>query len=747
MSGPTARRAYVRAGPSTSRRATRDDAGTALLLVVMCLLVAMTLSTALLGAVMSEMRPTAYEAKAAGTVHAAEAGLQVATGQLRAATSAVSGVGTTGDVTQLPCFGSTTPLVGSVGGGTGLTTSLTYSVTVSYFSIDPSAQTTAWRTANALPCTSGLGPTGVPLYALIRSAATGLGGSGLPASFGNRSLELVYALRSTDSGTLGGLIHTDVAGGMPDLCWTAPSATPAAGQPLTLGTCVVDSPRQMFAYRTDYSLVLAGTQSASAPGTGGMCVSADGAGTGTHLTDQVTSRANDLTSHGTVTTGVSGPFSSGTATTFDGTSGWLGATKVEPYPGPDPFTVTVRFRTTVGGFAVQYNGATDQSSGRYDRHIYVDSLGRVNFGVWTSSAQVITSAGGYNDGNWHTATGSVGAAGERFSLDGTLVGTKPTVTASEAVQSYWHIGWGNGGGWPNVPTSGYWKGSLAHMAVWSSQLSDAQVATLAAQTTDATARSTILNLAPRSYWPLGTGTDYQPTFQPCDAGNHQKWSYNDGGKFEIVKPDKSALADRCLAGSSPTSNGTTLVMPATCSAAQVWVPDKTVGAGAAGEATQQLVNYDQYGRCLDVTFQNVNNPWLIAYPCKQDPSRAITWNQRFVWDGTGTRELQTTPADVAYCLTTPSSSGALVTTQACASDRSDQRWTINADTGNRTTSFTIVAANGLCLDLGTPQGSGSVTAWSSIVVNPCAGTFTQKWNAPPLTGAGGVVRQRETTTG
>jgi hypothetical protein len=71
--------------------------------------------------------------------------------------------------------------------------------------------------------------------------------------------------------------------------------------------------------------------------------------------------------------------------------------------------------------------------------------------------------------------------------------------------------------------------------------------------------------------------------------------------------------------------------------------------------------------------------------------------------------------------------------QVCAAGRTDQTWMMNVDTGNRTTSYTVVAASGRCLDLGTPQGSGGVTQWSSIVTNTCDGTPGQKWNAPPLT--------------
>jgi hypothetical protein len=40
------------------------------------------------------------------------------------------------------------------------------------------------------------------------------------------------------------------------------------------------------------------------------------------------------------------------------------------------------------------------------------------------------------------------------------------------------------------------------------------------------------------------------------------------------------------------------------------------------------VNYQQFGRCLDVTGQNVSATHLIAYPCKQNPlATAVAWNE------------------------------------------------------------------------------------------------------------------------
>ncbi|MDQ1288636.1 MAG: hypothetical protein QG622_2202 [Actinomycetota bacterium] len=728
---PTAWRPALRRRVAVRALARRDgESGAAMLFVVMCMLIAMMLSTALLGVVLSDTVPTAYEAKAARTLHAAESGLQAGMSALRSAKSAQPGLGLIGDLTMLPCYTTASPLTGTMSGGSGPGADVSYTVTVRYFTIDPARQTKAWRASNALGCIPGTGPSEPPLYALIESRATGSGGAGMSSSLGNRAVEVVYGFQATDSGTLGGPIA-----GNSGLCWAAPSVTPSPGDQLRLQPCDDESVEQQFAYRADYGLVLAITQSSSAPGSGGMCV--DASTGGQPGDDVVTARNNDLNLVN-VTTGASGPFSGSTAVSLNGSNARMNATLNEPDPGPAPFTVTTRFKTTAEGMILSYNNKIDTTGNTYDRHLYMDSSGRITFGVSHGGRKTVRSPLGYDNGAWHTVTASLGAAGQRLYVDGALVASGPETTA-QAYAGYWHLGWGKRGTWPNTPSSDYWNGSLAHAAVWSRQLTDGEVTSLTSGvTTDAGARNAVTARAPRSYWPLGGSATPEVTFQACDASNGQKWSYNDNGQFEALRPDGTGLWGRCLAGQNPSQAGTRVVL-VNCSSAHTWTPDPTVGAGAAGASTFQFVNYHEYGRCLDVTNQNVNWDYLITYPCKQDPSHPVTWNQRWIWD-TVSRQFQTSPSATTYCLTLPSSPSGYVTTEVCSSYRTDQRWTANNDTGSRTTSYTLVGSDGRCLDLVTVAGN-----WSRLVMNSCSGAFSQKWNAPPAYGSGGVLKQRETT--
>ena len=82
--------------------------------------------------------------------------------------------------------------------------------------------------------------------------------------------------------------------------------------------------------------------------------------------------------------------------------------------------------------------------------------------------------------------------------------------------------------------------------------------------------------------------------------------------------------------------GTPVLIQSDCwssyNASVTWVPSPTVGAGMAGTAHNQLVNLQQFGRCLDITNQSFASTFLISYPCKQNPTpTAVAFNQRFVY--------------------------------------------------------------------------------------------------------------------
>jgi hypothetical protein len=240
----------------------------------------------------------------------------------------------------------------------------------------------------------------------------------------------------------------------------------------------------------------------------------------------------------------------------------------------------------------------------------------------------------------------------------------------------------------------------------------------------------------------------------------QVWSFNDNGRFAGATANASGKPTGttngwCLTVQNDTVNNSPLIMKQECSGGydskHTFNPEAKVGAGAAGDSTNQLVNYRYFGRCFDVTAQNKNATWLIGYPCKQAPDASnVAWNQKLFWDDV-TDQLctQTNNAEVTscaltngnlYCLyagtpTTAPASGARALLKQCSVTDPSQKWTRRYDTGDYATAYNILTQrNGLCLELN-PTGASEASTydkqWGTILVANCDGSTRQKWNAPP----------------
>ena len=246
-------------------------------------------------------------------------------------------------------------------------------------------------------------------------------------------------------------------------------------------------------------------------------------------------------------------------------------------------------------------------------------------------------------------------------------------------------------------------------------------------------------------------------FQPCASTTipQQQWSINDSANFEGTA-DGVTLDGFCFNVQTPNSAGSFMVLgdaaKSQCNRGydniQAFVPEASVGAGAAGAASGQLVNLAEYGRCLDVTDQDVKANYLIAWPCLQapDPS-SVSWNQKWVLPASATGgvsapgPITTTPSSDLYCLQSPGSTagGDYVTVARCPSGSTplSMTWTVYRNTGVYETSYRIKDGYGYCLsptdpDASSPDFAPKGSQTSKIVVATCSGSELQKWNAPPF---------------
>ncbi len=249
--------------PVRARGRASGDEGIALLIVIMAMLILSSLSVLALGAIVVQAKPSQFQQKNVQTISAAEAGLDAGLSAIRNGIYDEAGV-TYGDRALLPCWSDHTGEVGNPSGG-----ALTYSVTITYFTSDPSEQTAAWRATNKMACTEGNGTATTPLFAFI--TADGVGGAlaNQAVAVGDRTLQTVYTFKSTNPNLPGGQIK-DPSG----LCYSGGSTV---GSGVAMATCLTGADAQMWAYTTGYQIVLTSTRAAD--GSGGLCLSAQMTGT------------------------------------------------------------------------------------------------------------------------------------------------------------------------------------------------------------------------------------------------------------------------------------------------------------------------------------------------------------------------------------------------------------------------------------------------------------------------------------
>lgn len=172
-----------------------------------------------------------------------------------------------------------------------------------------------------------------------------------------------------------------------------------------------------------------------------------------------------------------------------------------------------------------------------------------------------------------------------------------------------------------------------------------------------------------------------------------------------------------------------------------FAPSSLVGAGAAGYATHQLVNYAEFGRCADVTDEKITSSFMIVYPCKQDPTSTgsfLKWNHKWYYEeppvGQSSRGPQTIYVNSPSgkrCLTVPAvgvGSGDLVF-QTC-NGSAKQQWTRVKDTGDYASSYLMIDTFGRCM-FADPSNPFR-TFYSKVRVTACDGSLRQKWNAPAV---------------
>ncbi|MEV6342371.1 ricin-type beta-trefoil lectin domain protein [Actinoplanes sp. NPDC051851] len=250
-------------------------------------------------------------------------------------------------------------------------------------------------------------------------------------------------------------------------------------------------------------------------------------------------------------------------------------------------------------------------------------------------------------------------------------------------------------------------------------------------------------------------------FQACPSVRTTtfQWSLDGSSMFHSTS-SASAVESLCVRVTTPGSTSVKTVTLGSCTVSTtttVWRSATGVGAGMAGDSTNQLVNYAQFSRCLDVTSKSMSATYMIAWFCKQSPSGVVDFNQQWVHpvpvvpavsasgpiivnNTSSTSNSNSGTATNDYCLQSPgtATSTSWVTVTACKTAvtkaLSTLQWTVYHDTGDYGTSYRIMDYLGYCLQ---PTDQASTTSndfhsdgTSKVKVAVCNTSELQKWNAP-----------------
>jgi Ricin-type beta-trefoil lectin domain len=249
------------------------------------------------------------------------------------------------------------------------------------------------------------------------------------------------------------------------------------------------------------------------------------------------------------------------------------------------------------------------------------------------------------------------------------------------------------------------------------------------------------------------------TLQTCASTTvrNQQWSFTGNNNFPATTTS-GAQDSYCWNPQSTNTVGANLIL-GPCGGrdiAHAFVPEAAVGAGNADASQKFVVNYNQFGRCLDITNQTLPQvpsiKYLISYPCKVTPdtSRPPTnqqWNMPTIpTGGTSASGIITSVMDPSYCLISPMALGGYPYMDKCgnAPSTESKTWTVWGATGEYATGYRISDSStptpgsslGYCLQptdptISPPDLYPGDRSSSKIIMTTCSGATLQKWNAPP----------------
>lgn len=273
----------------------------------------------------------------------------------------------------------------------------------------------------------------------------------------------------------------------------------------------------------------------------------------------------------------------------------------------------------------------------------------------------------------------------------------------------------------------------------------------------------------------GSANPSKMRLKACTTGTKdpdgQRWSWTGDYTWRGQNANNDAYADSYIVNQDATVDAGDYLSVANTPTYRSLTPTGAVGKGNASKATDQVVNQNLFGRCLDVTNEKINYSYLIAYPCKQDPSGkgGFSWNHKWrytepdegvEWVST---QIKVTPGST-YCLISTTATGLKGSPYYEGYDKAFPRFvkgTSTLDCSDTSTwwkrygfsydptkSYTFQDKDGKCLSANGPMitEDGGAGTWTSIILATCDGSDGQKWNVPDSP-VGASIGEYEEVTG
>jgi len=297
---------------------------------------------------------------------------------------------------------------------------------------------------------------------------------------------------------------------------------------------------------------------------------------------------------------------------FPGSGGYVSTSN--QYVDPNNGTIVAWFNTTNPGAIIGFGNAQyGTTSSSFDRVLYIDANGDLNFGVDPASGphagtqSVVTSGSPVDDGTWHMAVATLGSGGQALYVDGKSVGTPTTSTTAANITGYWQLGEMPGTtAWPNeanAASGSDFNGNLGRIAVIPGQLTAAQVAGLY--------QAAGVN-PPATVEPQNTCTSYDAAVQATGPASYLELNDN--------SPGNTTLAD--ASGNFRTGSETGLSLtegntpgPLSCLNSQPQNPSApALGTGGSGYVATNIYQTNPQNFTAEVWFTSyVQSGGLLSF--------------------------------------------------------------------------------------------------------------------------------------